>query len=324
MGGFIVSERAGPAGEGSRLPSEGAGVRRTEWRVHGARPGGQAPGEGAGVARRTGEAKFKRCPGTVAHHVRVCQRRSAAPHGEAAVESGHGLPCPGRPGSTTAVRTVHVVPHTHWDREWYLPFQTFRMRLVGLIDGLIDAMEADPRLAFTLDGQLATVDDYLEIRPEREERVRALIRAGRLAVGPWLILMDEFLVSGETIVRNLEAGTRRAEELGGSMAVGYLPDMFGHVAQMPQILRRAGIGHAVVWRGVPEAIDRHAFRWIAPDGSTVRTEYLLGGYGNARDLFMISDPAIVRQRVARYVRSREPIFGDRPILAMYGEDHSLP
>jgi mannosylglycerate hydrolase len=231
---------------------------------------------------------------------------------------------PVAPGSSTAVRTVHVVPHTHWDREWYLPFQTFRMRLVGLIDGLIDAMEADPRLAFTLDGQLATVDDYLEVRPEREERVRALIRAGRLAVGPWLILMDEFLVSGETIVRNLEAGTRRAEELGGAMEVGYLPDMFGHIAQMPQILRRAGIGHAVVWRGVPAAIDRHAFRWIAPDGSIVRTEYLLGGYGNARDLFMISDPAIVRQRVARYVRSREPIFGDRPILAMYGEDHSLP
>ena len=248
----------------------------------------------------------------------------ATPRGGALRIATMTSPAPVAPGSTTAVRIVHVVPHTHWDREWYLPFQTFRMRLVGLIDGLIDAMEADPRLAFTLDGQLATVDDYLEVRPEREERVRALIRAGRLAVGPWLILMDEFLVSGETIVRNLEAGTRRAEELGGSMAVGYLPDMFGHVAQMPQILRRAGIGHAVVWRGVPEAIDHHAFRWIAPDGSTVRTEYLLGGYGNARDLFMISDPAIVRQRVARYVRSREPIFGDRPILAMYGEDHSLP
>jgi mannosylglycerate hydrolase len=233
-------------------------------------------------------------------------------------------PAPVAPGLTAAVRTVFVVPHTHWDREWYLPFQTFRMRLVGLIDGLIDAMEADPRLAFTLDGQLATVDDYLEVRPEREERVRALIRAGRLAVGPWLILMDEFLVSGETIVRNLEAGMRRAEELGGGMAVGYLPDMFGHVAQMPQILRRAGIGHAVVWRGVPTAIDRHAFRWIAPDGSSVRTEYLYGGYGDARDLFMISDPVIVRERIARYVRSREAIFGDRPILAMYGEDHSLP
>jgi Glycosyl hydrolases family 38 N-terminal domain/Alpha mannosidase middle domain/Glycosyl hydrolases family 38 C-terminal domain len=234
------------------------------------------------------------------------------------------MTAPLAPASPTAVRTVHVVPHTHWDREWYLPFQTFRLRLVGLIDGLLDAMEADPRLAFTLDGQLATVDDYLEVRPENEARVRGLIRAGRLAVGPWLILMDEFLVSGETIVRNLEVGTRRAEELGGAMAVGYLPDMFGHIAQMPQILRRAGIGHAVVWRGVPAAIDRHAFRWFGPDGSMVRTEYLLGGYGNARDLFVIPDPAIVRDRIARFVRSREPIFGDRPILAMYGEDHSLP
>src|SRR5258706_4699744 len=182
------------------------------------------------------------------------------------------------------------------------------MRLVELIDELLDSMEADERLAFTLDGQVATVDDYLEVRPAGRERIVRLIAQGRLAIGPWQILMDEFLVSGETIIRNLELGWHAAEALGAAMPIGYLPDMFGHVAQMPQILRRAGIGHAVVWRGVPAAIDRHAFRWIAPDGSTVRTEYLLGGYGNARGLFMISDPAIVPQPVARYVRSPEPIF----------------
>ncbi|MEA2606350.1 MAG: 2-O-(6-phospho-alpha-D-mannosyl)-D-glycerate hydrolase, partial [Chloroflexota bacterium] len=140
---------------------------------------------------------------------------------------------------------VHVVPHTHWDREWYLPFQTFRMRLVELIDALLDDMEADERVRFTLDGQTATVDDYLEIRPENAARLARLVAAGRLAVGPWRILMDEFLVSGETLVRNLEAGVRRATELGRAMPIGYLPDMFGHVAQMPQILRRAGIADAV-------------------------------------------------------------------------------
>lgn len=94
------------------------------------------------------------------------------------------------------------------------------MRLVELLDGLLDAMEADDRLRFTLDGQLATIDDYLEILPGAAERVAALVRSGRLAVGPWLILIDEFRVSGETIVRNLELGTRRAAELGGVMAVG--------------------------------------------------------------------------------------------------------
>ena len=120
---------------------------------------------------------------------------------------------------------IHLVPHTHWDREWYEPFQVFRMRLVDLIDQLLERMAADPRLRFTLDGQTATVDDYLEIRPEAEPLIRQLIAEGRLAIGPWMILLDEFLVSGETIVRNLEMGWARAEALGGSMRVGYLPDM---------------------------------------------------------------------------------------------------
>jgi 2-O-(6-phospho-alpha-D-mannosyl)-D-glycerate hydrolase len=218
--------------------------------------------------------------------------------------------------------TVHLVPHTHWDREWYLPFQTFRMRLVRLLDDLLDAMEADERLRFTLDGQLATVDDYLEVRPDAEPRIAALVRAGRLAVGPWLILMDEFLVSGETIVRNLELGTRRAAALGRVMEVGYLPDMFGHIAQMPQILHRAGIADAVVWRGVPSEIDRHAFTWRSPDGSAVRCEYLRGGYGNARDVF--DDPQHIATKLGTYVAEVAELFGDDDVLAMYGEDHSIP
>ena len=99
-------------------------------------------------------------------------------------------------------------------------------------------------------------------------------------MGPWYILMDEFLVSGETIMRNLQLGLDRAAAFGGAMEVGYLPDMFGHVAQMPQMLRLAGFDHAVVWRGVPSVIDKTAFWWEAPDGSTVRAEYLPAGYGN--------------------------------------------
>ena len=96
--------------------------------------------------------------------------------------------------------------------------------------------------------------------------------------------MDELMVSGETIVRDLQLGIARGDELGGAMRVAYLPDMFGHVAQMPQILRLAGIEHAVVWRGVPAAIDRTAFWWDAPDGSRVRAEYLYGSYSNGREI----------------------------------------
>ena len=222
----------------------------------------------------------------------------------------------------TGRTVIHLVPHTHWDREWYLPFQTFRARLVGLIDGLLDEMDADPSVRFTLDGQTATIDDYLEIRPEAVDRVARLVGEGRLAVGPWAILMDEFLVSGETIVRNLELGVRRAAELGRVMPVGYLPDMFGHVAQMPQILVRAGIVDAVVWRGVPTVIDRHVFGWRSPDGSEVRCEYLVGGYDQAADLFDLDDR--IERKLDVHLARMRPWFGESEILAMYGEDHSLP
>jgi len=226
----------------------------------------------------------------------------------------------------TAASVVHLVPHTHWDREWYQPFQRFRMRLVDLVDGVLARAEADRRFCFTFDGQTAMLDDYLEIRPEAEPRIRALVAAGQLAVGPWRILSDELLVAGETLVRNLEAGLVRAGQLGGGMAAGYLPDQFGHAAQLPQLLRRAGIGHAVLWRGVPAQVDQHAFAWSAPDGSTVRAEYLVGGYGNAAGLLEhdAADPGGLAATVDRLDRGLRPWFGADPVLAMYGADHSAP
>ncbi|HYJ68969.1 MAG TPA: hypothetical protein VEX15_15070 [Nocardioidaceae bacterium] len=216
---------------------------------------------------------------------------------------------------------IVVVPHTHWDREWYAPFQRFRLRLVALLDDVIPRLEREPDFRFTLDGQTAAIDDYLEVRPEMEPRVSALVRVGKLAVGPWRVLLDEFLCSGENIVRNLELGLARVGELGGAMAIGYLPDMFGHCAQMPQILRRAGLVHACVWRGVPSRVDRHAFRWIAPDGSDVRTEYLPGGYGNGADLF---GDGSAGERLAVLRKRMSPWFDDEAMLAMYGTDHSAP
>ena len=220
---------------------------------------------------------------------------------------------------------IIVVPHTHWDREWYEPFQRFRLRLVALLDDVFDRMAQDDRQRFTLDGQLAAVDDYLEVRPERQEQVAALVRAGRLAIGPWQILLDEFLCSGENIVRNLERGLARSAALGGAMPVGYLPDMFGHIAQMPQILAGAGLAHACVFRGVPERVRSNAFAWLAPDGTAIRTEYLPGGYGNAAGL--MDDPRLVTRRATDLAaRLRGWLLdGDAtPVLAMYGTDHAAP
>ncbi|MEV4807088.1 glycoside hydrolase family 38 C-terminal domain-containing protein [Nonomuraea sp. NPDC049421] len=219
---------------------------------------------------------------------------------------------------------IVVVPHTHWDREWYEPFQRFRLRLVALLDEVLDTMEREPDYHFTLDGQLACVDDYLEVRPENRDRIAALVEAGRLAVGPWQILLDEFLCSGENIIRNLELGMDRADKLGGAMPVGYLPDMFGHTAQMPQILRKAGLLHACVYRGVPSSVTTDAFAWTAPDGTAIRTQYLpAGGYGNGAHLFHDSEG--LKERAAAFVRTMREWHGpEGSLLAMYGTDHSAP
>jgi len=113
-------------------------------------------------------------------------------------------------------RTVAIIPHTHWDREWYLPFQAFRLRLVDLLDDLLPHLEADLDFAhFLLDGQLAVVDDYTAVRPGAEEAIGRLVATGRLSLGPWYTLPDEFLVSGETLVRDLQLGIERARGLGG-------------------------------------------------------------------------------------------------------------
>jgi alpha-mannosidase len=224
--------------------------------------------------------------------------------------------------TSVAPKRVAIVPHTHWDREWYSPFQAFRLRLVRLLDALLPMLESDISYSrFLLDGQTAVLDDYLAVRPEAEATLKRLASSGRLAIGPWMVLMDEFMVSGETMVRDLQLGIARGSELGGVMDVGYLPDMFGHVAQMPQLLRLAGFEHAVVWRGVPAVVEETAFWWEAPNGSRVRAEYLYGSYSNGRD---IPDDA---KRLVLRARDYENELGSarlRDLLLMNGTDHQMP
>lgn len=223
---------------------------------------------------------------------------------------------------STSEQGIVLVPHTHWDREWYEPFQVFRFKLVEMFDEVIERAEQDREFRFTLDGQTAAIEDYLDVRPENRERVIALVKSGQLAIGPWQILLDEFLCSGETIIRNLEMGWQGAEALGGAMRVGYLPDMFGHIAQMPQILARSGIGHACLWRGVPAAVDSHSFRWESPDGSKVRVEYLFDSYGNGLDLLSI--PSRIPEAMRQYRDETKGRFGGEAILGMVGTDHMAP
>ncbi len=223
---------------------------------------------------------------------------------------------------TSATRTIYIVPHTHWDREWYETFETFRGQLVELWDQLLALTDADPDFRFLMDGQSVVIDDYLEIRPQAKQRLENAVRRGQIQVGPWYTLPDEFLVSGETLVRDLQRGLADADAHGGSMRVGYLPDSFGHAAQMPQLYRQMGFAYAAVWRGVPLVIDRVAFIWRAPDGSEVLTAYMGNSYAHGVNL--PTEAQALQQRVIGALNAIEPFKPTSDILLMNGNDHVLP
>ena len=216
-----------------------------------------------------------------------------------------------------------LVPHTHWDREWYLPFEVFRQRLVRLLDRLVAILAADPDYKFFhLDGQTIVLEDYEAIRGPHDG-LRRLVREGRIQVGPWYVLPDEFLVSGESLVRNFQEGFRVAEAYGAAPApVGYLPDMFGHVAQMPQILAGFGLDNAVVWRGITPDVTQNQFTWKALDGSSVFAAFLPMGYGFAFGL--PEDPKRLVERLQLYLLALKKNEKSGVILLPNGTDHYEP
>jgi len=223
------------------------------------------------------------------------------------------------PGETE--NFVVVVPHTHWDREWYLPLEAFRMKLVKLLDGLFDILEADPDEAFHMDGQTIVLDDYEEIRG-KSERLRKFVREGRIAIGPWYVQPDEFLPSGEALIRNLQLGINMSSKWGKPVMVGYLPDMFGHIGQMPQILDGLGIKNAILWRGVPPSIDKCGFEWSAPDGTKLLTGFMPMSYSSGFNLPDDAEELKGRVVITRALMGR--LIEGRTWLLMAGTDHQQP
>lgn len=220
------------------------------------------------------------------------------------------------------MKTINLVSHTHWDREWYLTFQQFRIRLVHTLDRLLALLEADPFYRhFMLDGQTILIEDYLQIRPEKTGLLKTLIQSGRLVIGPWYVLADEFLVSPEATIRNLLAGQRICRQFGGRMPVGYTPDPFGHIGQLPQILLGFGIDSACFWRGLAD--EPCEVWWQSPDGSRILAIYLRESYSNAASLPM-EDPDLFTSEVKRLAQELEPFCKTDHILLMNGTDHAEP
>jgi mannosylglycerate hydrolase len=216
---------------------------------------------------------------------------------------------------------IVVVPHTHWDREWYLPLEGYRHRLIPMLDRVIDLLESGVLSCFLLDGQCVVVEDYLHHKPERAEALAQLVRAGRLKIGPWYALADEFLVSGEALLRNLAEGRRVAGALGGASEVAYSPDPFGHVSQMPQIVRGFGMDTFVFARGLGQTPTRTVYLWEGPDGSKVQALFLATSYSNGR-LLLSSDQ--VAQRLRSEVERLRPHLAAPVVLVCAGSDHEIP
>ena len=198
-----------------------------------------------------------------------------------------------------------LVPTTHWDREHSQPFEQFRWHLVtNVVDKLLEILATQPEFKFTFDGQALAIEDYLEIRPEREAEVRKYVQEGRLALGPFFVGPDEFMPSGESLVRNLLYGHKIARRFGRAMRVGYNPDAFGHIGQLPQILKGFGIDTAVFSRGIGEGIGKPGteFRWAARDGSEVLAIHHF--YGNAA--LLPADLEAATERLRRALADMQP------------------
>ncbi len=191
------------------------------------------------------------------------------------------------------VRRVHYVLSTHWDREWYQTFQNYRYQLVELFDRLLGGY-SDGTLQgpFQTDGQAILLEDYLEVRPERRGEIEQRVKEGKFAIGPWYVLPDEFLVSGESLIRNLRMGRDVARSLGGRPSnAGFVCDLFGHNSQMPQIFKGFGIQGGFVWRGTNVPHSRNLI-WTGADGTELPC-YRFGRIGYC-------DYAIFARRIHRH------------------------
>ncbi|MDR2071232.1 MAG: glycosyl hydrolase-related protein [Treponema sp.] len=215
---------------------------------------------------------------------------------------------------------VIVVASTHWDREWYRTFSEFRIRLCELLNRLLPLLEGGTIDCYTFDGQSVVLEDYLDAYPENEGRIRKLARQGRLLFGPLYNLPDEFLSGGETLIRNFLAGDEVCSRIGGRCRAGYVPDNFGHVSQLPQILRGAGIDTAFLFRGLDLKTAGHKeFWWIAPDGSRVAGEYMPLGYWSLKSWGRLGKPAAEHFLEAYHTLRGISALGC--VLLINGSDH---
>ena len=216
---------------------------------------------------------------------------------------------------------IHIVPHFHWDREWYFTAEESRILLVRDMEEVLTMLETKREYpCFVLDGQTSVLEDYFSVKPENLERVRRLVKQGKLIIGPWYTQTDEMVVGGESIIRNLLYGMMDCEKLGPRMDIGYLPDSFGQTARLPQILNGFGIKRCIFWRGTSERMgtDKTEFYWEGPDGSKVLVQLLPLGYAIGK--YLPIEPDELKTRLDKYLPVLDKGAAADDILLPNGHD----
>lgn len=216
---------------------------------------------------------------------------------------------------------VHIVPHMHWDREWYFTTEESRIILVNNMEEILQTLENNEDYpCYILDGQTAILEDYFAVKPEYKERVKKLVKAGKLIIGPWYTQTDEMVVGGESIVRNLLYGLKDCEEFGASMKIGYLPDSFGQSAQLPQILKGFDIKYAMFWRGASErhGTDKTEFYWESDNNEKVLVQILPLGYAIGK--YLPEDENKLKERMDKYLKVLDKGATTENIILPNGHD----
>ncbi len=216
---------------------------------------------------------------------------------------------------------VHIVPHMHWDREWYFTTEESRILLVNNMEEIMDRLENDENYPhYVLDGQTAILEDYFDIKPENRERVRKLVEQGKLIVGPWYTQTDELVVGGESIVRNLLYGLKDSREFGEPMMIGYLPDSFGQSEKLPQILNGFDIKRAIFWRGASErhGTSKNNFHWQSNSEGEVFVHLMPLGYAIGK--YLPVEEQALRTRMSKYMPVLEKGAVNEAILVSNGHD----
>ena len=228
-------------------------------------------------------------------------------------------------------KTVHIVSHTHWDREWYLPYENHHMRLIDLMDGVLEAFDDPDFKYYWLDGHYLPIEDYLQVRPQNKEKIKNLIEAGKLRLGPWYILQDAFLTSGESNLKNLSLGIKNIKKLGHPSMIGYFPDTFGNIGQASQILKKAGIDVAYFGRGVKATgfdnvviedftSKNSEIYWQSPNGDKTLSVLFANWYANGLDI--PEDEDELKAYMDKRIADMEKYASTNQLLLMNGCDHS--